>query len=80
MEQSTQIEHKQRLNADEEELEALQTKRTLYDRVYELAEKFASNRFGQFVICKTDRVLKMVEDTAKWSLPQGMCNFSLHSP
>lgn len=53
-----------------EEIELTQEK-TFYDRITRVMEKFASNRLGQFIIEKTDRILKVVEDTAKWSLPQG---------
>lgn len=42
----------------------------IYDKVYEVAEKFAGTYVGQYATGKVDRLLKLVEDTAKWSLPQ----------
>ncbi|XP_041449223.1 chromodomain-helicase-DNA-binding protein 2 isoform X3 [Drosophila obscura] len=55
---------------DEDEVTELQQARSFYDGVREKAERFASTRFGQFVIERADRALRMIEDTAKWSLPQ----------
>ncbi|KAH8401153.1 hypothetical protein KR009_003341 [Drosophila setifemur] len=56
---------------DEDEVSELQKTHNFYDRVREQAERFASTRIGQFVIERSDRALRMIEDTAKWSLPQG---------
>ncbi|XP_017492598.1 PREDICTED: uncharacterized protein LOC108380715, partial [Rhagoletis zephyria] len=41
----------------------------LFDKVYQMMEKFASTRIGQFALERGDRVLRIFEDTAKWSLP-----------
>ncbi|XP_037815928.1 uncharacterized protein LOC119606474 isoform X2 [Lucilia sericata] len=62
-----------------EEIE-LSQKKTMYDRITEVMEKFASTRVGQMMIEKTDRVLKVVEDTAKWSLPQDDNEIQLERP
>ncbi|KAH8254663.1 hypothetical protein KR032_011551 [Drosophila birchii] len=61
---------RQRDHIDEDEVSELQKSRSFYDRVREHAERFASTRIGQFVIERADRALVMIEDTAKWSLPQ----------
>jgi len=61
----------QRDHIDEEEVIELHESRSFYDRVREQAERFASTRVGQFVIERADKALAMIEDTAKWSLPQG---------
>ncbi|KAH8337019.1 hypothetical protein KR059_011712 [Drosophila kikkawai] len=61
---------RQRDHIDEDEVSELQKSRSFYDRVREQAERFASTRMGQFVIERADRALVMIEDTAKWSLPQ----------
>ncbi|XP_034650986.1 uncharacterized protein LOC117890310 isoform X6 [Drosophila subobscura] len=55
---------------DEDEVTELQRPRSFYDGVREQAERFASTRLGQFMIERGDRALRMIEDTAKWSLPQ----------
>ncbi|KAM7341979.1 jabba isoform 2-T4 [Cochliomyia hominivorax] len=55
---------------DDIEVIELTQQKTFYDRITRLMEKFASNRLGQMIIEKTDRVMKVAEDTAKWSLPQ----------
>ncbi|SPP73513.1 flocculation protein FLO11 isoform X1 [Drosophila guanche] len=55
---------------DEDEVSELQRPRSFYDGVREQAERFASTRLGQFMIERGDRALRMIEDTAKWSLPQ----------
>ncbi|KNC32834.1 hypothetical protein FF38_01724 [Lucilia cuprina] len=62
-----------------EEIEISQ-KKTMYDRITDVMEKFASTRVGQMMIEKTDRVLKVVEDTAKWSLPQDDNEIKLERP
>jgi hypothetical protein len=40
------------------------------DKVYHVAESFAATSLGQSVIRHIDRTLWIVENTAKWSLPQ----------
>ncbi|CAD7015078.1 unnamed protein product [Ceratitis capitata] len=35
-----------------------------------MMEKFATTRIGQYVLERGDRVLRTIEDTVKWSLPQ----------
>lgn len=42
-----------------------------FDKIQMVLEKFAYNRVGQTVYEICDRILKVVEHTAKWSLPQG---------
>lgn len=70
--QQPPIQRQQRTDhIDEDEVSELQMPRNFYDRVREQAERFASTWIGQFVIERTDRALRMIEDTAKWSLPQG---------
>jgi len=61
----------QRDHIDEDEVSELMKSRNFYDLVREQAERFSSTRFGQFVIERADRALVLIEDTAKWSLPQG---------
>lgn len=68
---------RQRDHIDEDEVSELQKSRSFYDRVREQAERFASTRIGQFVIERADKALVMIEDTAKWSLPQGEYLFIL---
>ncbi|XP_055838074.1 uncharacterized protein LOC129906359 isoform X2 [Episyrphus balteatus] len=41
----------------------------IYDKIYKLAETFAATKIGHFVTGKVDGLLKLIEDTAKWSLP-----------
>lgn len=53
------------------EISELQSQSGFYARVREQTERFASTRLGQFVIVRVDRALKLLEDTTKWSLPQG---------
>ncbi|EDV38034.2 uncharacterized protein Dana_GF13755, isoform F [Drosophila ananassae] len=65
---------------DEDEVSELQMPRNFYDRVREQAERFASTWIGQFVIERTDRALRMIEDTAKWSLPQEKTSAPLERP
>ncbi|XP_026840912.1 flocculation protein FLO11 isoform X1 [Drosophila persimilis] len=55
---------------EEDEVSELHRTRSFYDGVREQAERFASTRLGQFIIERGDRALRMIEDTAKWSLPQ----------
>ncbi|XP_033251682.1 AF4/FMR2 family member 4-like isoform X2 [Drosophila miranda] len=55
---------------EEEEVSELHRTRSFYDGVREQAERFASTRLGQFIIERGDRALRMIENTAKWSLPQ----------
>ncbi|XP_068148112.1 uncharacterized protein Jabba isoform X6 [Drosophila tropicalis] len=61
-----QFEH----NIGDDEVSDLHKSRNFYDKVQEQAERFASTRLGQFVIARGDRALRMIEITAKWSLPQ----------
>lgn len=56
------------------EISELPSQSGFYGRVRALAERFASTRLGQFVIVRADRALKLLEDTTKWSLPQGGFN------
>lgn len=69
--QQQQLEHDHIGNA---EISELPTQSGFYGRVRALAERFASTRLGQFVIVRADRALKLLEDTTKWSLPQGGFN------
>lgn len=76
--QHTQQQHDHIENA---EISELQSQSGFYARVREQTERFASTRLGQFVIVRADRALKLLEDTTKWSLPQGRCTveyFRLH--
>ncbi|XP_053965485.1 uncharacterized protein LOC128867905 isoform X1 [Anastrepha ludens] len=50
-------------------LEATTSGSVLFDKAYQLMERFSSTRIGQFVLERGDRVLRIFEDTAKWSLP-----------
>ncbi|XP_052841394.1 uncharacterized protein LOC128255726 isoform X5 [Drosophila gunungcola] len=70
----------QRDHIDEDEVSELQKTRSFYDRVREQAERFASTKIGQFVIERADRALVMIEDTAKWSLPQEKSGTPLERP
>ncbi|XP_017125864.1 histone H3.v1 isoform X1 [Drosophila elegans] len=70
----------QRDHIDEDEVSELQKTRSFYDRVREQAERFASTQIGQFVIERADRALVMIEDTAKWSLPQEKSAAPLERP
>ncbi|XP_043645512.1 uncharacterized protein LOC122614872 isoform X2 [Drosophila teissieri] len=70
----------QRDHIDEEEVIELHRSRSFYDRVREQAERFASTRIGQFVIERADKALAMIEDTAKWSLPQEKSAVPLERP
>lgn len=63
--------HTQHDHIGNAEISELQTQSGFYGRVREQAERFASTRLGQFAIVRADRVLKLLEDTTKWSLPQG---------
>ncbi|XP_030378195.1 uncharacterized protein LOC115626833 isoform X3 [Scaptodrosophila lebanonensis] len=62
------------MNDDEDEVRDLQKQQPrsggIYDKVRRQAERFASTWLGQYVIERADRALKMIEDTAKWSLPR----------
>nr|XP_016941070.1 uncharacterized protein LOC108018131 isoform X2 [Drosophila suzukii] len=70
----------QRDHIDEDEVSELMKSRNFYDLVREQAERFSSTRFGQFVIERADRALVMIEDTAKWSLPQEKSDAPLERP
>ncbi|XP_026836463.1 uncharacterized protein LOC6547306 isoform X2 [Drosophila erecta] len=70
----------QRDHIDEEEVIELHKSRSFYDRVREQAERFASTRIGQFVIERVDKALAMIEDAAKWSLPQEKSAAPLERP
>ncbi|XP_023178136.2 uncharacterized protein LOC111604305 isoform X3 [Drosophila hydei] len=62
--------HTQHDAIGDDEVSELQRPSSLYQKVREQAERFASTRLGQFVIERADRGLKLIEDTTKWSLPQ----------
>ncbi|XP_065367321.1 myb-like protein V isoform X2 [Calliphora vicina] len=68
--------------ADDDEIEEIDIaqQKTFSDRITQAMEKFASNRMGQWMIERTDRVLKVLEDTAKWSLPQDDTELQLERP
>ncbi|XP_037714150.1 uncharacterized protein LOC119549906 isoform X2 [Drosophila subpulchrella] len=70
----------QRDHIDEDEVSELTKSRNFYDLIREQAERFSSTRFGQFVIERADRALVMIEDTAKWSLPQEKSAAPLERP
>uniref|UniRef100_W8BFC3 Uncharacterized protein n=1 Tax=Ceratitis capitata TaxID=7213 RepID=W8BFC3_CERCA len=62
-------------DADDEDvpepaLEPVGSGSVLFDRVHRMMEKFATTRIGQYVLERGDRVLRTIEDTVKWSLPQ----------
>lgn len=64
-------------DADDEDvpepaLEPVGSGSVLFDRVHRMMEKFATTRIGQYVLERGDRVLRTIEDTVKWSLPQGI--------
>lgn len=61
----------QRDHIGDDEVSELQRPPSFYQKVREQAERFACTRFGQFAIERADRGLKLIEDTTKWSLPQG---------
>lgn len=61
--------HTQHDHIGDDEVSELQRPPSYYQKVREQAERFASTRLGQFAIERTDRVLKLLEDTTKWSLP-----------
>lgn len=44
--------------------------KVIYNKLYTWTEKCAETRVGQFLIQMMDRTLKIVEETAKWSLPR----------
>lgn len=72
--EETQAKDQQQLEQDHignAEISELPSQSGFYGRVRELAERFASTRLGQFAIVRADRALKLLEDTTKWSLPQG---------
>lgn len=77
---ATAKDQNQRDHIDEEEVIELHESRSFYDRVREQAERFASTRVGQFVIERADKALAMIEDTAKWSLPQDKSSAPLERP
>ena len=52
----------------------------LFDTVYKMANKFAATHVGQVVIERSDRLLRMIEETAKWSLPQDKSDEKLIRP
>lgn len=41
----------------------------LYEKFFKVAEIFSASSVGQYVTGKIDNLLKLIEDTAKWSLP-----------
>ncbi|XP_055919797.1 uncharacterized protein LOC129951585 isoform X2 [Eupeodes corollae] len=62
---------------DVEEVEESEyTNGRLYDQFYEMAEKFSGTYIGQYITGKIDSFLKLIEDTAKWSLPPKNTNES----
>ncbi|XP_037955923.1 uncharacterized protein LOC119685648 isoform X2 [Teleopsis dalmanni] len=68
--------------SDEDRVEEIEiiTRHGIYNKVYEMAEKFASTYVGQFAIDRGDRLLKTVEETAKWSLPHNKSDAKLERP
>ncbi|XP_039956126.1 uncharacterized protein DDB_G0284459 isoform X1 [Bactrocera tryoni] len=52
----------------------------IFDKAYQMMERFSSMRIGQFVLERVDRVLRIFEDTAKWSLPQDKADETLVRP
>ncbi|XP_028894231.2 transcription factor stalky isoform X1 [Zeugodacus cucurbitae] len=52
----------------------------IFDKAYQMMERFSSMRIGQFVLERGDRVLRVFEDTAKWSLPQDKADETLVRP
>ncbi|XP_075165603.1 jabba isoform X2 [Haematobia irritans] len=54
---------------DIEEIDIPQNK-TIMDRLQMVMEKFAHTGMGQMALEGCDRVLKVLEETAKWSVPQ----------
>lgn len=59
--------------AGDEEIEEIEIpqNQTMMDKIQMVCEKFASTGLGQVVLERCDRVLKVLEETAKWSLPLG---------
>ena len=65
-------------NDDDKEIEEVveeevieRSDKTFHERMLIIMEKFASYRTGQEVMERTDRMLRVLEETAKWSLPTG---------
>lgn len=78
IEAKDQQQHHEHIGDDE--VSELHKSRNFYDTVREQAERFASTRLGQFVIARGDRALRMIENTAKWSLPQEKNDIPLERP
>ncbi|TMW44341.1 hypothetical protein DOY81_010578, partial [Sarcophaga bullata] len=64
----------------EEEEVVVRSDKTFHERMLLIMEKFASYRMGQEVMERTDRMLKILEDTAKWSLPAEAPEVKLERP
>ncbi|XP_073813070.1 jabba [Musca autumnalis] len=67
---------------DEEEIEEIEIpqNKTLMDKIQIICEKFAATGMGQTILERCDRVLKVLEDTSKWSLPQNDNDPKLERP
>lgn len=44
----------------------------IYDQLFNLGVTLTSNKLGQYVVRKIDRLLWAIENTAKWSVPQNI--------
>ncbi|XP_061395862.1 uncharacterized protein LOC133331487 [Musca vetustissima] len=67
---------------DEEEIEEIEIpqNKTLMDKLQMICEKFAATGMGQAILERGDRVLKVLEETSKWSLPQDDNDAKLERP
>nr|XP_036225888.1 uncharacterized protein LOC106627334 isoform X2 [Bactrocera oleae] len=79
-----QQQQQRQANAMEDEQEPLMEVTTsgniIFDKAYQVMERFSSMRIGQYVLERVDRVLRIFEDTAKWSLPQDKADETLVRP
>lgn len=71
-----QLQQQRQTDAVEEEgqepvIEVTTSGSKIFDKAYQMMERFSSMRIGQFVLERGDRLLRIFEDTAKWSLPKG---------
>uniref|UniRef100_A0A1I8QAM9 Uncharacterized protein n=1 Tax=Stomoxys calcitrans TaxID=35570 RepID=A0A1I8QAM9_STOCA len=67
------------VDEDIEEIEIPQNK-TMLERMQIVLEKFAQTRMGQMALEGCDRVLKVLEETAKWGVPQDENDTKLERP
>ncbi|XP_011295343.1 probable WRKY transcription factor protein 1 isoform X1 [Musca domestica] len=67
---------------DEEEIEEIEIpqNKTVMDKLQMICEKFAATGMGQTILGSCDRVLKVLEETSKWSLPQDDTDAKLERP